>query len=266
MKEIELKNAGNYDREFLRDHNSLKIKYEKIINELGIYNLSKEELLIYKIASTFGECEMDIPDLFVEEVKKYIGYWKRTTKLRDSIAKARLNGYDKIISYYLSKHHLPKQYFYLALQESAFDEKAVGPRTKYGYAKGIWQFIPLTAEAYGLKLGILKELSEYDPRDERFDIEKSSDAAARYISNIYNTDAQASGLLVMACYNWGDTRVVNMIRKLPKNSKQRNFWTLLTKYREKIPQQTYDYVFYIISAAVIGSDPKFFGFDFEIDL
>jgi hypothetical protein len=31
----------------------------------------------------------------------------------------------------------------------------------------------------------------------------------------------------------------------------------------QIPKETYDYVFYILSAAVIGENPRLFGFDFE---
>jgi len=50
---------------------------------------------------------------------------------------------------------------------------------------------------------------------------------------------------------------------MPENPKERNFWKLLSQYREKIPQETYDYVFYIVSAAVIGENPNLFGFDFE---
>jgi hypothetical protein len=77
------------------------------------------------------------------------------------------------------------------------------------------------------------------------------------------TDAQGSGLLVMASYNWGEDRVIRLIQSMPVNPRERNFWQLLTKYRDRIPQETYDYVFYIISAAVIGENPRLFGFDFD---
>jgi hypothetical protein len=50
---------------------------------------------------------------------------------------------------------------------------------------------------------------------------------------------------------------------MPANPKDRNFWQLLTKYRDRIPQETYDYVFFIVSAAVIGENPRLFGFDFD---
>ena len=48
---------------------------------------------------------------------------------------------------------------------------------------------------------------------------------------------------------------------MPENPADRNFWKLL-KY-QKIPQETYDYVFYIFSAMVIGENPRLFGFDFD---
>jgi hypothetical protein len=67
----------------------------------------------------------------------------------------------------------------------------------------------------------------------------------------------------MACYNWGEGQVLPLIRSLPANPRDRNFWKLLTKYRGKIPQETYDYVFSIASAAVIGENPRLFGFDFD---
>jgi hypothetical protein len=50
---------------------------------------------------------------------------------------------------------------------------------------------------------------------------------------------------------------------MPANPRERNFWQLLAQHRDKIPQETYDYVFYIVSAAVIGENPRLFGFDFD---
>jgi hypothetical protein len=50
---------------------------------------------------------------------------------------------------------------------------------------------------------------------------------------------------------------------MPANPKDRNFWNLLSKYRDKIPDETYNYVFYIFSAAVIGENPTLFGFNFD---
>jgi len=53
---------------------------------------------------------------------------------------------------------------------------------------------------------------------------------------------------------------------MPANPRERNFWKLLEKYRSQVPSQTYDYVFYIVSAAVIGENPRLFGFPFDSPL
>jgi hypothetical protein len=50
---------------------------------------------------------------------------------------------------------------------------------------------------------------------------------------------------------------------MPDNPRERNFWRILENHRKKIPKQTYDYVFYIVSAAVIGENPRLFGFNFD---
>jgi hypothetical protein len=67
----------------------------------------------------------------------------------------------------------------------------------------------------------------------------------------------------MACYNWGEEQVLPLVRSMPANPRDRNFWRLLAEHRDKVPDQTYDYVFYIVSAAVIGENPRLFGFDFD---
>ena len=81
-----------------------------------------------------------------------------------------------------------------------------------GIAKGMWQFIPDTAERFKLTVGPLKAFPRPDPGDERHQWEKATRAAASYIKEIYATDAQASGLLVMASYNWGEGRVIKLLR------------------------------------------------------
>jgi hypothetical protein len=135
--------------------------------------------------------------------------------------------------------------------------------TRKGIAKGMWQFIPETAVKYGLRIGPLADLRRPDPGDERHQYQKATKAAARYLKDLYTTDAQASGILVMACYNWGENQVLPLVRSMPANPRERNFWRLLAQHRDKIPRETYDYVFYILSAAVIGENPRLFGFDFD---
>jgi len=86
-------------------------------------------------------------------------------------------------------------------------------------------------------------------------------AAARYLEDLYSTDAQASGLLVLASYNMGDTRLRKLLRSLPESPAERNYWVLLGRHRAQIPAETQDYVLRIIAAAAIGEDPKLFGFE-----
>jgi soluble lytic murein transglycosylase-like protein len=161
----------------------------------------------------------------------------------------------------LEKYGLPLYFIYLPLQESNYDTKAIGPETRFGIAKGAWQLLAGTAEQYGVKPGPLAAMREYDEQDGRFDFIQATQAGIKYLRQIYSTEAQASGLLVMASYNYGDNRVKNMIKQMPDNPRDRNFWMFLQNY--ELPTETRDYVFYIFSAAVIGEDPQHFGFKFN---
>jgi pSer/pThr/pTyr-binding forkhead associated (FHA) protein/soluble lytic murein transglycosylase-like protein len=240
-------------------------EYDKLVKELGIYaKMSEEDRIIVRTARILGECELNVPKDFTREVKNYMRKWRSSDRLESSINRARTRGYAPVVAEVMDRYELPSHYFFLALQESGFQDDAVGPRTRYGYAKGIWQLIPNTAKQYGLKIGPLFEESVYDRHDERFDFEKASKAAAAYLRDISNTEAQASGLLVMASYNWGENNTRRIIRQMPQNPRERNFWRLLSM--KTIPQETYDYVFYIFSAAVICENPRLFGFDFECPL
>ena len=239
--------------------------YDHFLATLHIYNpkMTEQERLVLRVARIFGESELEMPPSFADEINKYIKKWQASGRYAKAVQAAKENGYTTRISNELLAQGLPPQFFYLALQESNFDPFVSGPMTRKGYAKGMWQFIPETAVKYGLHLGPLVDLRRPDPADERDQYEKATKAAARYLKDLYSTDAQASGFLVMACYNWGEDQVLPLVRSMPPNPKERNFWQLLSKHRDKIPQETYDYVFYITSAAVIGENPRLYGFDFD---
>lgn len=243
----------------------LEQSYNNYVESLNVYSrgLSEKEKIILRMAHRFGECEINMPSGFADEVMAFIAQWQSGRRLANVIARAKRLGYIPRIVRAMAKQQLPPQFFYLAVQESNLNNRAVGPRTRFGIAKGMWQFIPSTAEKYGLRTGPLKDEPEVDPLDEREDFAKSTEAAASYIRDLYTTDAQASGLLVMASYNWGERRVLSLIQSLPANPRERNFWKLITKYRDKIPDETYTYVFSIFAAAVIGENPRLFGFDFD---
>jgi len=241
----------------------LEQNYEKYLEDIGIYSkdMPPEDRLILRMTRLFGESEVKMPKDFVAEVKKYIQKWRSTDRLDKALTRAARHGYGAKVKAAMLGQHMPPELFYLCLQESEFNVKAVGPATRFGIAKGPWQFIPSTGVEYGLKTGPLVGIESFDPMDERHNFEKSTHAAAKFLRFLYTTRAQASGLLVIASYNWGPTRVNDFIEQLPPNPKSRNFWELLKKF--KVPQQTKDYVFYIFSAAVIGENPALFGFSFD---
>lgn len=244
---------------------NLEQQYDRFMSTLKTYDpkMSEQDRLILRVARIFGECELAMPVGFADEVHSYIDKWRVSQRYARGIKTAQEKGYTAKISEELLARNLPPQFFYLAMQESDFDPFASGPPTRLGIAKGMWQFIPQTATKYGLRIGPLVELRRPDTSDDRHRWELATKAAARYLQDLYATDAQGSGLLVMASYNWGEDRVIRLIQSMPVNPRERNFWQLLTKYRDRIPQETYDYVFYIISAAVIGENPRLFGFDFD---
>ena len=252
-------------RKFRERRTAMENQYNNFLSGLKIHDkqLSEEERLILRMARVFGECELTAPPEFISEVQRYIGMWKSSSRYKTAVDRAIANGYNVKIAKEFLDRGLPPQFFYLAMQESNFDPFISGPMTYKGHAKGMWQFIPETGERYGLKTGPLFEFPRPDPGDDRHNWEKATVAASRYIKDIYSTDAQASGLLVMASYNWGKHRIIKLLQTMPANPKERNFWQLLAKYRDKWPNETYDYVYYIFSAAVIGENPRLFGFPFD---
>jgi len=257
-------------------------RYEGYVDELGLRRRlkSQEERLIHRTARIFNESEYEISATFIRTVKDTIRlYWqgKGRGRFRDAIKLAEEKGYTKYIVERLEYYNLPPEFFYLALLESDFIPNIVGPKTDYGYAKGMWQFIPETGRQYGLDPGVRADIAAKDNTDDRQDWKKATDAAARYLLDIQGTLTQASGLLMMASYNWGEHRVGPRLENLrtprdafkaefknvPEDPRERNYWRFLEVYGDRMPHETKDYVLKIFSAAVIGQDPQYFGFDFK---
>ncbi len=237
--------------------------YEQVATSASDRRLNERERLILRVTRLLGECDVTAPADYLREVDRYIEQWRSTPRFEQAVTRAQQNGYAKTIAATFTARQLPPQYFYLAMQESGFVPTLSGPQTRWGIAKGMWQFIPETGQRYGLNVGPYYQDARVDMADDRLDWEKATVAAARYIKEIYATDAQASGLLVMASYNWGERRVVDRLRRMPMNPRERNFWALLAQHRDEVPKQAYDYVFSILSAAVIGENPRLFGFQFD---
>jgi soluble lytic murein transglycosylase-like protein len=260
----------------------MRQRYDGYVQELGVYRkLDEEEKVIYRVARVFNESEFGMPAAFVDSVRHAIKSYWQTPAGRDRFLKAvRLaerEGYTPYVVKVMRNYGLPPQLFYLALQESDLNLNAIGPSTRWGRAKGMWQLISPTATRFGLDPGAYPNENIVDPLDERHDFRKSTDAAAKYLHAIYSTMAQASGLLVVASYNWGEHRIINRLERLtgpqtipeealegiPEDPGARNYWRFLGEYRDRMPQETKEYVLRIFSAAVIGENPRRFGFEVD---
>ncbi|MBR1575786.1 MAG: LysM peptidoglycan-binding domain-containing protein [Bacteroidales bacterium] len=120
----------------------------------------------------------------------------------------------------LSKYDMPLELKYMAIIESALNPVA---RSRAG-AKGIWQFMYNTGRQYGLKINSFV--------DERMDVEKAADAAARYLMDAYNVFGDWA--LAISSYNCGPGNVNKAIRRAGR----RDFWSIYPY----LPRETRGYM------------------------
>lgn len=108
--------------------------------------------------------------------------------------KERIAHYTAIIEAALADHGVPRAYIYLAMIESGGDASNISPKG----AAGLWQLMPRLARHYGLVVD--------ETTDERLDVEKSSQAAAKYLSKHIKT-FDGDIRVVIAAYNAGGSNL-----------------------------------------------------------
>ena len=86
----------------------LQRNYDKLVDQLGTYNLAPEDKLIIKTAREFGECELTMPRDFINEVKSYIQKWKSSDRLIKALDRAKHNGYAQVVANYMVRQDLPQ--------------------------------------------------------------------------------------------------------------------------------------------------------------
>ncbi len=128
----------------------------------------------------------------------------------------------------LERYGLPLELRYLPVIESALNPAAV---SRAG-AAGLWQFMPGTATQMGLELNSLVDM--------RRDPIASSDAAARYLKQLYGIFGDWS--LAIASYNCGPGNVAKAIRRAGGGKK--DFWEIYPF----LPAETRGYVPAFIAA------------------
>lgn len=244
------------------DRHERQRRYDELVARITHdKKLSNTDRLILRVTRLFGECETAAPPNYLKDVQGHIAKWQQTGLFAPNVKLAADRGLTQRIANAFIAQNLPPQYYYLAMVESGFDASAIGPPTRSGVAKGMWQLAPEIAQSYGLRTGRRTDTAVFDAADERFNWERETDAASRYIKELYTRDAQASGLLVMASYHWGGSHVLDALRTLPADPRQRNFWRLNTG--RLVPPEVYEYVLKVVSAAVIGENPRLFGYELD---
>lgn len=175
---------------------------------------------------------------FNENVKNYIILYSEKMPSRMGRVLGLSNYYFPIFEDILNRYDLPEELKYMAVVESMLNPTA----TSHAGAKGIWQFIYSTAKSYGL------EINSYV--DERMDIEKSMDAAARYLRDAYRIFGDWA--LAISSYNCGAGNVSKAIRRAGGS---KDYWSI---YRY-LPRETRGYVPAFVGAMYAMTYSKEYG-------
>lgn len=158
-----------------------------------------------------------------------IFYLKKTTR------------YFSILEPILKKYNVPDDFKFLALAESGFFDKVVSPAG----AVGIWQFLKDTAIESGLEVN--------DEVDERYHIEKATEAACKHLKYLYTK--YGNWTMVAASYNAG---LAGMNRQVDVQD-SKNYYDLL------LNEETSRYIFRILALKLVISDPEKYGFKVSDD-
>ena len=148
----------------------------------------------------------------------------------------KANRYFPIVEPILKANGIPDDFKYLMVIESNLNPTA---RSSAG-AAGLWQFMQTTGREYGLEVN--KSI------DERYHVEKSTEAACKYLKDAYTK--YQDWIAVAASYNAGQARISTQFEKQQVDD-------MLDLY---LVEETARYVYRIIAAKIMFSNPSAFGF------
>ncbi|MCC5919881.1 MAG: transglycosylase SLT domain-containing protein [Cyclobacteriaceae bacterium] len=165
--------------------------------------------------------QTEIPLNFNKTVKSFIEYFTVRNRTYTQLMVERSYIYFPLFEKYLAEFGLPDELKYLAIVESGLNPKAISPAG----AGGLWQFMPLTGSSF--------QLGKTDLLDDRFNPEKATIAACKYLKQLYNSLGDWE--LALAAYNAGPGNV----RKAKRRSGYKNsFWEIY----DYLPRETRSYV------------------------
>jgi len=158
-------------------------------------------------------------------------YWQSNTLL--NLKKA--HRFFPMMERVLAENGVPDDFKYLAVAESDLRNA-----TSHANAKGFWQFRKAAAKDYGLEVN--------DEVDERYHVEKSTRAAAKYLKWLYNRFGSWAN--ACAAYNMGPGNFSKVSRAQGEDS----FYDL------NVNIETGRYMFRLIAIKEIMSNPENFGY------
>ena len=176
----------------------------------------RDSLLIERLA----KLEKDIALPYHESVQKYVDLFifKRVEYVRQMLEKRPV--FFPLYEKMLAQYDLPDELKYLSIVESALNPRAV---SRSG-AGGLWQFMPGT--------GRDMRLYQDEFIDERMDPVKSTEAACKYLRDLYNIFGDWH--LALAAYNCGP----NAVKRAMRRSGGDSFWNVYNY----LPKETRSYV------------------------
>jgi hypothetical protein len=194
-----------------------------------IYALNVPDNLIFA-GETVPMSDEDVKERYDRELLTNV-YWQSQTLLMLK----RAHRFFPLIERVLAQNNVPEDFKYLAVAESGL-QNVGSPAGAVGY----WQFLDKTAKMYGL------EISE--EVDERYHLEKSTQAACRYFKSAY---AEFNNwALAAASYNMG----IDGIKKQLQSQKVNNYYDLY------LNTETSRYVLRTLAFKQIMEHPEQFGF------
>lgn len=186
----------------------------------------------------------NLPVHYDERLLKYVKFF-RDSPSGSAVARvwAKKSGrFEAAVRGALAQAGLPTDLVWLSLIESGHNPNIVSPAG----AVGLWQFMPETARTYGLTVDRWV--------DERQDPERETQAAVRYLADLYHR--YGSWDLAMAAYNMGHGGLSRAIKKFNTN----DFWEL-ARHEAGIPWETTLYVPKILATAIVMNNKRAFGLD-----
>ncbi|HET7542224.1 MAG TPA: transglycosylase SLT domain-containing protein [Polyangiaceae bacterium] len=185
-----------------------------------------------------------LPIVLDEFVIKYLRFY-RDSPSGKSIARVwtkKSGRYAAAMRAELARAGVPTELVWLSMIESGHNPSIVSPAG----AAGLWQFMPDAGRTYGLTVDRWV--------DERLDPERSTQAASRYLSDLYRRFG--SWELAIAAYNMGYGGLARSIRKFNSN----DFWELV-RYEAGVPWETTLYVPKIFALSIVMNNKRAFGLD-----